>query len=126
MFNIFKPKVTDEQVMEVIKPMLAEMEERVNWLQSMQKLDVKDGDIVVLRHPGVLAKDSAKKLKKFVRKIVKGHGFDVHVMVFEEGMEIGVLRKGETNITVDIGDEQLKSYIQKTVDEFRVKTDKRS
>jgi len=47
-------------------------------------------------------------------------------MVFEEGMEIGVLRKGETNITVDIGDEQLKSYIQKTVDEFRVKTDKRS
>ena len=93
MFNIFKPKVTDEQVMEVIKPMLAEMEERVNWLQSMQKLDVKDGDIVVLRHPGVLSKDSAKKLKKFVRKIVKGHGFDVHAMVLEEGMEIGVLRQ---------------------------------
>ena len=97
MFNIFRPEVTDEQVREVIKPMLADMEERVNWLQSMQKLDVKDGDIVVLRHPGVLSKDSAKKLKKFVRKIVKGHGFDVHVMVFEEGMEIGVLTKGETN-----------------------------
>jgi len=93
MFNIFRPKVTDEQVSEVIKPMLADMEERVNWLQSMQKLDVKDGDIVVLRHPGVLPEYLAKQLKKTVRKIVKGHGFDVHVMVLEEGMEIGVLRQ---------------------------------
>ena len=64
MFNIFRPKVTDEQVREVIKPMLADMEERVNWLQSMQKLDVKDGDIVVLRHPGCFSSYAAEQLKK--------------------------------------------------------------
>ncbi|MFA5458387.1 MAG: hypothetical protein WC261_12235 [Synergistaceae bacterium] len=93
MFKIFKPKVTDDQVREVVKPMLAEMEKRVNWLQSMQKLDVKDGDIVVLRCRQKLSTETYKHLKAALQEIIKGFGFDVHVMLLEDGMEIGAVRK---------------------------------
>ena len=93
MFNIFRSKVTDNQVREVIKPMLAEMEERVNWLQSMQKLDVKDGDIVIFRYPHVMRYDAHKNLRDALKETLKNFGYDVHVMVLEDGLEIGVLRK---------------------------------
>ncbi len=92
-WNIFKPKVTGEQIKKVVDPLLAEMEERVNWLQSMQKLDVKDGDIVVLRHPGILSKVGIDNLKGAVQKMIKEYGFNIHVMVLEKGTEIGILRK---------------------------------
>ncbi len=90
-WNLFKPKITDEQIKKVVDPLLAEMEERVNWLQSMQKLEVKDGDIVVLRHPGILSNTCIVNLRDTVQEIIKKFGFNVHVMVFEEGVEIGVL-----------------------------------
>lgn len=92
-WNIFKSKVTNEQIKKVVDPLLAEMEERVNWLQSMQKLDVKDGDIIILRHPRVLSKDSTDGLKSAVQKMIKEYGYNVHVMVFEEDMKVGILSK---------------------------------
>jgi hypothetical protein len=78
---------------EVVRPMLAEMEERISWLQSMQKLDMKDGDIVVLRHPLVLSKEAIKNICTTVKEIIKESGFNVKVMFLEEGLDIGVLRK---------------------------------
>lgn len=92
-WNIFRSKITEEQIKKVIDPLLAEMKERVNWLQSMQKLEVKDGDIVVLRHPGKLSKTTIDAIKSAVQAMIKEYGFNVHVMVFEEGMKIGVLSK---------------------------------
>lgn len=93
LWNLFKSKITDEQIKKVVHPLLAEMEERVNWLQSMQKLEIKNGDIVVIRHPGILKKEAIDNLKFTIQAMIKKYGFDVHVMVFEEGLEIGVLRK---------------------------------
>lgn len=76
-----------------------EIEERIkaaveeSGLQTMQKLDVKDGDIVVLNYPYKLSERTSIHLRDAVEEIIKGYGFDVHVMVFEEGMTIGILRK---------------------------------
>lgn len=65
----------------------------INYLKSMQKLDVKDGDTVVLTYPGKLNKETYAALKAAVEKIIKDFGFTVHVMILEEGMQIGLLRK---------------------------------
>ena len=65
----------------------------VDWLQSMQKLDIKDGDTVVLKCGVKLSPPAYKNIKEAVQEILKGFGFDVHVMLFEDGMDIGVLRK---------------------------------
>ncbi len=65
----------------------------INFLQSMQKLDMKDGDIIVLRHPCVLSEEAGKNICFLVREIAKKSGVDVKVMILEEGMNIGVLRK---------------------------------
>jgi hypothetical protein len=94
MLNIFK-KLINNQVKNIINPLLKEMEERVNFLQSMQKLEIKDGDIIVLRHPRYLK--NANQLKEIVEEIMKNYSYNIHVMVLEEGMEIGVLTASQKN-----------------------------
>jgi hypothetical protein len=65
----------------------------IDCIQTMQKLDVKDGDTVVLTYPRALPHETYEKLREVVEKIMKDFGFDVHVMILEEGMQIGSLRK---------------------------------
>jgi hypothetical protein len=79
-----------------------EVEEKINealgvkWLQSMQRLDVKNGDIIVIRYPGVLSTNAKTYFRESVRDILKDYGYDVRVMIFEEGSEIGILRRDNT------------------------------
>jgi len=84
----FKKFVTEKEVDRKISEALG-----VKWLQSMQKLDVKDGDIVVIRHPGVLSVDAHRKYRDAIKEAIQKYGVDVHVMVFEEGAEIEVWEK---------------------------------
>ena len=63
------------------------------WLESMQVLDVKDGDVVVLRHKGQITKETQTCLEKSLLPIFKKRGIDCSVIVLEEGMDVGVLRK---------------------------------
>ena len=84
----FKKFVTRQEVDEKISEALG-----VKWLQSMQKLDVKDGDIVVIRHPNILSADAFNHYRGAVKEILKKYRYDVNVMIFEEGAEIGILRK---------------------------------
>jgi len=71
----------------------------IKFLESMQCLCVKDGDIIVFRYSGCLSQNTAKNLKESIRDIV---GFDIKVMILEDNIEIGVLHpdkeqyKGET------------------------------
>jgi hypothetical protein len=65
----------------------------VKMIEKMQKLGIKDGDIVVLKHPGRLTEAAVKGIKEslgFLKdwKIKK-------VVVLEEGMDIGVLTHEE-------------------------------
>jgi hypothetical protein len=65
----------------------------VDWFQSMQKLDMKDGDVVVLKCAMKLSPSTYKSIKEAVQEMLKGFGFDVYVIPLEDGMDIGVLRK---------------------------------
>jgi len=81
--------ILDKKIKEIVKP----WQDDINFLQSMQKLEVKDGDIVVLRHPCKLSEKTTIILKTHIEEIIKSGGFNVKVMVLEEGMDIGILSK---------------------------------
>ena len=65
----------------------------IKFLQSMQKLEIKEGDIVILRHPYKLSEQATANLKTSIEKVIRSGGFNVKVMVLEEGMDIGILSK---------------------------------
>ena len=65
----------------------------IKFLQSMQKLEIKEGDIVVLRHPCKLSEQAVTNLKTQIKELIRSGGFNVKVMVLEEGMDIGVLQR---------------------------------
>jgi len=66
---------------------------KVEFLQSMQVLDLKDDDIVVVRHPSVLSTETAVRIRSVFMDMFKNWGLNVHVIVFDEGMDIGILIK---------------------------------
>lgn len=69
----------------------------IHFLQPMQKLEVNDGDIVVIHHSLLLAKEYRGNLKNYVEKLFTQFGIKVHVMVLEEGMDIGILTNRKEN-----------------------------
>ena len=92
---MFKTKRNEKLIRETVALVAAECAmDSFMVLESMQKLDVKDGDVVVIKHPGIL-KDPAR-LRETVEGYLLKFGFKVQVMVLEEGVDIGVLRKEET------------------------------
>jgi len=66
----------------------------IDWLQTMQKLEVRDGDIVVVRHPGLLNPSHHANMGEAYRIRFAEFGYRVNVMIFDEGMGVGVLTKG--------------------------------
>lgn len=75
---------------EIVKPDI-----NIEVLKTMQKLEVKDGDVVVLRHPFQLSPEAHEFLRSTMKDILHDFGIDVHVMVLEEAMDIGILRRGK-------------------------------
>ena len=62
-------------------------------LKSMQKLEIKDGDIIVLRHPKILKTETMINTRSQFKKVIEEFtGYRIKVLILEEGMEIGVLR----------------------------------
>ena len=66
---------------------------RVRFLEGMQKLEVKDGDTVVITTPFALSAQTRKNLGEAIKQQIKNFGYNVNVMLLEEGMKIGVLTK---------------------------------
>ncbi len=58
---------------------------------------VQDGDIVIIRSPLALRPETAKALREAVQEMIQRFGFKVNVMVLEQEVEIGVLRKEEND-----------------------------
>lgn len=98
LFKLMGKKLRYERPCERPKPTPNPLPPGITFLQSMQKLDVKDGDIVVIRHPGILKHPT--ELREAIQETIKKYGFNVHVMVFEEGLEVGVMRKENPFINV--------------------------
>jgi len=63
------------------------------FIQSMQKLEIKDGDIVVIKHPMSLSPAVRKRMAACLQPTIKDFGFNIHVVVLDEGMDIGVLTR---------------------------------
>lgn len=62
--------------------------------KTMQRLDVKDGDIVLISIPFRLPKQTWVNLRRALEDEIRGCGFDVGVFLLDEGMEVaGVLSK---------------------------------
>jgi len=57
---------------------------------EVDKLELGDNDILVLKHPGVLSKESQKKLLSSIKEVC---GEDRRAVILEEGMQIGVIEK---------------------------------
>jgi hypothetical protein len=49
---LYRNKKNEEFIKETVTLMAGEAFNSFSSFQSMQKLDVKDGDVIVLRHPG--------------------------------------------------------------------------
>lgn len=67
--------------------------EPFDLLRSMQKLEIRDGDTLVLTYAGRLGVNQADKLKKALKELMEKSGLQIHVIVLEENMGIGILRK---------------------------------
>ena len=65
---------------------------KVDYIQSMQKLDIRDGDVIVLKTDVKLTPKQTAVLKDQWLKLYSGLK-NAEVIVLEDGMDIGVLRK---------------------------------
>lgn len=73
---------------------IKEGEEEIDLLCHMQKLEIKDGDIIVVFVSVELSESAGKNLADLVKRAIQNAGHNnVSVMVLEEGMSIGVLSK---------------------------------
>jgi hypothetical protein len=65
----------------------------VEFLKFMQKLDVRDGDVVVINCS--IPCEQMKILREYVNEFLDYMAVDAKIMFLPEGAEIGVLRKGD-------------------------------
>lgn len=63
----------------------------IEFIEHISKLELKDGDILVLRSKDYLTNEQISNLKKYIRHIDN----TINILVIDGGMEIGVLRKKE-------------------------------
>lgn len=67
----------------------------ITMLQSMQKLDIKDGDVIVFKHPYKINHQTFENIRCVVNSLLNKFGLNIDVIILEKGMDIGVLRNGE-------------------------------
>ena len=63
-------------------------EAEIRWLGDLQRVELKPGDLLVLKHPARLSAVAAQRLSEKLREVLPA---GTHVAVLEEGLEIGVL-----------------------------------
>ena len=64
--------------------------DKIDFIESMKILKCEPGDIVVLKIDMALTEDVYSRLKKHIKGIVK-----TEVLILQQGMDIGILRKNE-------------------------------
>ena len=69
--------------------------EEITFIERFGKLEVKEGDIIVLKYAGKLSKKAHDAILKTIKETFEqwGEAKTFHVMMLEEGMDIGILRK---------------------------------
>ncbi len=78
----------------------SEMNDEQTLIEAVKVIRVQLGDIIVLRYPGVLSQEAMERLRRtFVDNILEPLSFKnkVKVAILEEGMDIEIMRKEESN-----------------------------
>jgi len=76
--------------LETISQQLADQ----NKIEEIKKVSFKEGDCIVLLHQSTLSEEALQNLREGLKGFFKIRlGFDVPVLVFEEGMKFEVLSK---------------------------------
>ena len=68
-------------------------ENEIILLEAMQKLEIKDGDIVVFKSQKILSQIAINNIKNSMAKIFKDLALQCKSIILEEGMDIGVISK---------------------------------
>lgn len=63
--------------------------DEVRYLGDVQRLVLREGDIVVLKYAGSLSQEQADRITAEASKKIPGH----KIMVLTDGIDIGVLAK---------------------------------
>ncbi|MGD0277567.1 MAG: hypothetical protein ABSB79_16250 [Syntrophales bacterium] len=64
----------------------------IDFIQGFGKLDLKDGDIVILKTQRRLSKEAADGFMKWGESMLKDLPVKVKIALLEDGMDIGILR----------------------------------
>ena len=64
------------------------------YLKTMQKLEIKDGDILVFKFPYKVNSGVLINFSRHVKEKIKELGYDIEIIILEEGIDVGILRKG--------------------------------
>ena len=59
----------------------------------VRKLDVEDGDLLVITSPRRLAMEQAKRLGQTIDQVAGAVGLKVTALVLDDGMDLKVIRK---------------------------------
>jgi hypothetical protein len=65
---------------------------KIDFIQSFGKLELKDGDIIVLKSPKALGRKDITNLKIFFETFLKKLPVKIKTIVLEDGLDIGILR----------------------------------
>ncbi len=73
------------------------MENASIFLDEVSKLNIKNGDILVFKHPGIISCEAEKRITTKLKIILEKGGFkNIEVIVLTNGADIGVLTKEES------------------------------
>lgn len=81
MFNFLKSKIKKA---EQVKP--------IDFFKSMGKLEIKDGDIIILKNSRRLSSESIIKIKERMEELISNN-YNNEIIILDEGIDIGVIGK---------------------------------
>lgn len=85
-------KLRDLVRLEALGALPPETRKEVELIKAMQVLEIKTGDVVILKTDIVLSSEAVARLNQAVREHLHAIERNITVFVLEEGMDIGVLR----------------------------------
>jgi hypothetical protein len=64
-------------------------------IESVKKLDIKDGDVLVFKTKELWRRDIHEAIRQVLKERFREYGFDINVLTLDCGMDIEVLRKAD-------------------------------
>jgi 3-deoxy-D-manno-octulosonic acid (KDO) 8-phosphate synthase len=72
--------------------------EEIEFIESLGKLKIKDGDIIVVKLGKFLSSEQLRRIQKNVKGLLPKGLENVKVMVLDRGTDIGIIRKKQCEV----------------------------